>query len=139
MSQFLLCLPRFASKQVRFRSIGSVEPWLTEAAEGLGLDRRRVRVPMLEDGRDAAVLFDDAYGAVQSGKNFDLTDLGVYLPELFRSCDSIATWWAGEWSGLIVAPDSFIEVLVTQLREPVGDAYVRWDRDLPTQVFRGPS
>ena len=133
MTQFMLCVPESASdsSRLQLRRLGPDESWLGKAARAVFPNEADVRVPEVEGGRSIDDVFTEAHDAVYNGRDFGTTRLASLLPEITKSCRAFAAWWGDEWSDLTVAhsAEEIIRETVSQLREQVGDVYLRWWRE----------
>jgi hypothetical protein len=132
MTQFMLCVPDAAHipADLNFRQIRKSEGLLTSAALALFPGEYGVRVPFLDSHRSLAELFTDAHNVVYNDGNFKTTRLSSVLPDLLAACKSFALWWGDDWIDLPTfgTTDALVLELIKQLREPVGEVYLRWQR-----------
>lgn len=131
MTQFLLCVPDVA-RTASFVELHPVAPGgrLFDAAQALLADPSKARVPQMRDGRSVDDIFTEAHNSVYNGGDFCDTQLSVVLADLTDSCASFLAWWSDDWSDLPTfdsKEDLMLEVL-DQLRQPIGDVYVRWQK-----------
>lgn len=132
MTQFVLCVPDPAAvlSKLELRPVGKDDPWLSEMARALFPDESDVRVPHVKNGLSIGELFTEAHNALYNGRDFSTTQLESVLPEMMNACQSFVMWWGDEWSDLPIVntETTLLSELEDQLREPVGEVYLKWKR-----------
>lgn len=144
MTQFLLCVPgpvTAALSQLELRSVANDDPWLSEVARALFPKESDVRLPRMKNGVAISDLFTEAHNALYNGRELSTTTLESVLMEMMNACESLVLWWGNEWSDLptVHTQATLLSELKNQLRQPVGDVYLRWERsdELPRPPASG--
>lgn len=132
MTQFALCTASATCEvdDVELRAVTGEQSTLQQAAAELFHETDTVCVPFLKSGDEISLLFNDAHDKVFNGGEFGSSKLSRILTELLGCSESLALWWGNDWRDLPTyeSPEEFVNEVVRQLREPIGDVYVRWSR-----------
>jgi len=143
MTQFMLCVPDpiYILTGLEFRPISDNDIFLASAARALFAGEYAVRVPFLAGGPSIAELFTDAHNVVYNDHDFKTARLSSVLPEMLRACKSFALWWGDDWSDLSTfdMTDAVVHEVIRQLREPVGEVYLRWQRSAVVSAANRPT
>jgi len=131
VTQFVICPRPERRGAFSYRELRENESVLKEAA--LALFGNEATVVPVTGGRDVATLFDDAHHAVINGAPFNTTELSRFLPPVLEASRSLAAWWANDWSDLppVDRIEDAVRLVDEQLRGPVGEVYLLWQRPAP--------
>jgi hypothetical protein len=133
MTQFILSVPEPAvvAAELDFgRRVGrGDESWLEQIARAVFPEESDVRIPHLKDGRSIGNIFTDAHNALYNGRE-PSAEFRRVLRDMATACRSFVLWWGSDWEDLptVESESALITEVVRQLRDPVGEVYIRWKR-----------